>query len=170
MWAGTARHRRRRKRSGFCSRPSIIRGVRRTVRGVFTPSLESRRTLRGQSKPGQAINARAWSKRKFKATRDSQRQLRGFAVALQERRTGSWREATRAFASKSLLSDPLLCLTGSRSNSIKNVDADNWKQEQQDLERTRAAIRRETENLLNEIHDQSFQVSPTLQVYGANSR
>jgi hypothetical protein len=74
------------------------------------------------------------------------------------------------FRIKITLSDPLLCLAGSRSNSIKNVDANNWNQEQQDLERTRAAIRRETENLFNEIHDQVLSSFPTPKLYGADSR
>jgi hypothetical protein len=74
------------------------------------------------------------------------------------------------FRIKLTLSDSLLCLTGSRSNSINNVDANDWNQEQQDLERTRAAIRRETENLFNEIHDQVLSSFPTLKLYGADSR
>jgi len=74
------------------------------------------------------------------------------------------------FRIKLTLSDSLLCLTGSRSNSINNVDANDWNQEQQDLERTRAAIRRETENLFNEIHDQVLSSFPTLKLYGAHSR
>jgi hypothetical protein len=74
------------------------------------------------------------------------------------------------FRIKLTLSDSLLRLTGRRSNSINNVDANDWNQEQQDLERTRAAIRRETENLFNEIHDQVLSSFPTLKLYGADSR